>query len=227
MARILYTDDDPDRTSAVVTSLRQRGFEVSKVDDESAVVAWAPFADVVVLDLDLPALNGYEACRRIRAACAVPVIGTAEHDSDLDRVLGLCSGLSAFLPKPFDARQLLQRVHAASGRGGPRPDEIVHGPLRVTPQRREVRVGERPVELTRKEFDLLHLLAAEPGRVFTRREIMYVVWNDEWAQSSRTIDTHVSSLRGKLGLTSVIHTVRGVGFRMGFAEQLRPFSASA
>ncbi|MGA6161609.1 response regulator transcription factor [Amycolatopsis magusensis] len=227
MARILFTDDDPDRTVRIVPSLRQRGFEVSKVDDESAVVAWAPFADVVVLDLDLPALNGYEACRRIRAACGVPIIGTAKHDSDLERVLGLCSGLSAFLPKPFDDRQLLQRIHAAVGRGGPRPDEIAYGPLRITPQSREVRVGERQVELTRKEFDLLHLLAAEPGRVFTRREIMYVVWNDEWARSSRTIDTHVSSLRGKLGMASVVHTVRGVGFRIGLAEQLRSWSVSA
>ncbi|UJW29400.1 response regulator transcription factor [Saccharothrix sp. AJ9571] len=227
MARILCTDGDPERVAAIAVTLRQQGHEVSKVDNESAVVAWAPFADVVVLDLDVPALNGYEACRRIRAGSAVPIIGTAGHDSDLDRVLGLCSGLSAFLPKPFDGRQLLQRIHAAVGRGGPRPDEIVHGPLRITPQSREVRVGEQQVELTRKEFDLLHLLAAEPGRVFTRREIMYVVWNDEWARSSRTIDTHVSSLRGKLGLTSVIHTVRGVGFRIGLDERLRSWSASA
>jgi DNA-binding response OmpR family regulator len=204
MAQVLVADGSV-KASVVASALRRHGFEVVVVTTAAAAVAAAPGCDLVVLGLRLPGARGLEACAAIRAVCDVPIIGTAEDAVEVDLVSGLSAGLDAFLVRPVGARELVARV-----------DVISCGPLRLNTRTREVLRCTAPVQVTRKEFDLLRLLAADPDEVFTRRDIMSRVWGDEWAQSDRTLDTHVSSLRNKLGDPAVITTVRGVGFRIGY-----------
>ncbi|MET0132454.1 MAG: response regulator transcription factor [Kibdelosporangium sp.] len=221
MVRILVAENDLEGTVNVAGALRRHAFEVRTADSALSVVAGAPTVDLVVLATDLGDLDGLEACRRIRAFSDVPIIGTAAVDSRIDLVTGLRAGLDAYLVRPFGLRELVARVEAILRRtlaDGDGPDVLAAGPLRINVRTREVfRCGKR-IRLTRKEFDLLHLLASEPGELFSRRCIMARVWGDEWAQSDRTLDTHVGSLRNKLGDPAVVTTVRGVGFRIGYHD---------
>jgi DNA-binding response OmpR family regulator len=216
MVRVLVAESDPVEMLVVAGALRRQGFEVETADTARAAVGAAAGVDLVVLGLRAP---GLEVCTAVRTSSAVPIIGAAPPDSDIDVVAGLGAGLDAYLVRPVGVRELVARVDAILRRtltGTADWDVVSCGPLRLDARTREVhRCGEL-VRVTRKEFDLLHLLAAEPDEVFTRREIMARVWGDEWAQSDRTIDTHVNSLRNKMGDPAVIRTIRGVGFRVGY-----------
>lgn len=218
--RIVIAESDPTEALTVAGAFRRHGFEVRNAVTGEAAIELSPGADLLVLSVDLPDLHGLEVCRRIRLANSVPIIATAGADTETDIVLGLRAGCDAWLTRPYGLRELLARAQAilrrtqSGGGTGFAPIEV--GPLRINVQTREVFLCGREVALTRKEFDLLHLLAAQPGTLFSRRQIMAAVWQDDWARSSRTIDTHVSSLRGKLGDPNVIRTVRGVGFRIGY-----------
>jgi DNA-binding response OmpR family regulator len=216
--RVLVAEPDDQSAENLVRALRRHNHDVDSVRTGADTLMAVHRADLVLLDLDLPDIDGLEVCRVIRASRDTPLIAITTRGSQLDRVLGLQAGADDYLVKPYLFRELMARIDAVTRRVGRLPavaTVIQRGPLRLDPDRREVWVGSRPVSLTRKEFDLLHLLAARPEGVFSRQELALQVWGGECTESSRTIDTHVSSIRTKLGASSWIVTVRGVGFRFG------------
>lgn len=198
--------------------LRRQGHRVAIAETGAQALRMHHAADLVLLDLELPDLDGLEVCRKIRAQAPVPVIAVTSRNSELDCVLGLQAGADDYLVKPYGFRELLARMEAVMRRARPyeaRTRCIVRGPLRVDEASRQVTLDGRRVEVTRKEFDLLHLLASRPDMVVPREQLVCQVWGQTW--SRRTVDTHVSSLRGKLGSSAWIVTVRGIGFRLGQA----------
>jgi DNA-binding response OmpR family regulator len=204
------------------------GYQVRSVTrGEDALRAFGG-TDLVLLDLELPDIDGLEVCRDIRKAGDTPIIAFAGGEGEADRILGLQAGADDCMAKPYGLRELTARIEALMRRARPvgaESDVIAHGELRVDPVRRCVRLGDRPISLTRKEFELLHLLASDPERVFSRQELMSRIWQDDSASSrraaraSRTLDTHVGTLRNKIGSGDWIVTVRGVGFRLGSGER--------
>jgi DNA-binding response OmpR family regulator len=200
--------------------LRRYGHEVDHAATGAEALDAHHLADLVLLGLNLPDLDGLEVCRGIRAICDTPVITVTTRSTELDRVLGLQAGSDDYIVKPYGFRELLARMDAVMRRTRPRvalPQPLEYGSLGIDPATREVRVQGQPVCLTRKEFDLLYLLAVQPRTVVSRQRIMADVWDYDsvGVGSSRTLDTHVSSLRNKLGAAGWILTVRGVGFRLG------------
>lgn len=217
--RVLVVENHSGDAEALARDLRRNGHEVSRVGSGGEALRAFDDADLVLINLDLPDLDGLEVCRRIRAIDDIAVIAVTERGSELDRVLGLQAGADDYLVKPYGFRELMARIEAVMRRMRPQPkatDVIVHGPLLIDATSREVAVDGRSVDLTRKEFELLHLLASQAGCVISRKQIMALVWENTW--SRRTLDTHVSSLRSKLGNSDWIVTVRGVGFRLGQAS---------
>jgi DNA-binding response OmpR family regulator len=230
--RLLLVEADEMISGNLAYDLFLHGFTVTPVRTGAAALANEDLVDVVLLGLELPDIDGLEVCGKLRARCGVPIIGLSWHDTELDRVLGLNAGMDDYAAKPLDVAELLARIDAVMRRvRGPGAGtsriprqyvptgngEIRRGPLLIRPETREVRVYDRPVSLTRKEFDLLVLLASEHAMVFHRSRLMAEVWEDASALPSRTIDTHVSTLRAKLGSRSWISTVHGIGFRFGHA----------
>lgn len=200
----------------LVANLRRRGHEVATADTGNDALVSYDDHDMVLLDLELPDLDGLDVCRAIRQQSDVPLIALTAQASELDCVLGLQAGADDFLAKPYGCHELLARMEAVMRRTrsrGVAAEVVSHGPLRINPATREVSVDHRVVDVTRKEFDLLHILASNPGKIIPRKRLIQQVWGESW--SRRTIDTHVSSLRAKLGASSWIITVRGVGFRLG------------
>jgi DNA-binding response OmpR family regulator len=201
---------------ALTKGLRRHGHDVENVKTGRDALEAYEECDIILLDLELPDLDGIEVCRQIRAACDVPVIAVTARGTELERVLGLQAGADDYVVKPYGFRELMARMDAVMRRVRPEPNRaqvVSHGPLRIDATCREVRLGGRAIDITRKEFDLLFLLASHPNTVIPRKRIMQQVWGDSW--SRRTVDTHVSSLRNKLGGSDWIITVRGVGFRIG------------
>lgn len=216
--RVLVVEEDSAAAECLTHCLRRHGYDADSVNTGMHALKTYHCADLVLLDLELPDLDGLEVCRGIRAACDTPIIAVTARSTELDRVLGLQAGSDDYLVKPYGFRELMARIEAVMRRVHPQPrvmQNISHDPLRIDAGTREVRLDGRLVKITRKEFDLLHLLASQPEIVFSRKEIMSRVWDTEWTKFSRTIDTHVSSLRNKLGASTWIITVRGVGFRFG------------
>lgn len=216
--RILVVDSDTASADALVTGLLRQGHEAERVATGRAALEAYGDAHMVLMDLDLPDLDGLEVCRRIRAGSGVPVIAVTARGSELDRVLGLQAGADDYLVKPYGFRELVARIEAVMRRCQGRaptadPSVIAHGPLLIDVSARRVSLDGRPIALTRKEFDLVRLLASQPDAVLPRQRIMREVWGDAW--SRRTIDTHISKIRSKLGSPEWIVTVRGVGFRLG------------
>ncbi|MEV7217385.1 response regulator transcription factor [Kitasatospora cineracea] len=214
--RILVVDGGGD--DALADQLRRHGHDPVGVRQGGAALQAYGSADLVLLDLDLPDLDGLEVCRAIRATSRVPVIILTARQSEIDCVLGLQAGADDYVTKPYRFRELAARIEAAMRRTRWQPlaagaQEIRHGRLRIDAGSREVSVGGSRVALTRKEFDLLCLLAQHPDTVVPRKQLLQQVWGGSW--SRRTVDTHVSSLRGKLGGSGWIVTVRGVGFMLG------------
>ncbi|MFI1521404.1 response regulator transcription factor [Kitasatospora cineracea] len=214
--RILVVDGGGD--DALADQLRRHGHDPVGVRHGGAALQAYGSADLVLLDLDLPDLDGLEVCRAIRATSRVPVIILTARQSEIDCVLGLQAGADDYVTKPYRFRELAARIEAAMRRTRWQPlaagaQEIRHGRLRIDVGSREVSVGGARVPLTRKEFDLLCLLAQHPDTVVPRKQLLQQVWGGSW--SRRTVDTHVSSLRGKLGGSGWIVTVRGVGFMLG------------
>ncbi|MEU9376960.1 response regulator transcription factor [Streptomyces sp. NPDC048255] len=216
--RILVVDGDGDVADSLVTQLRRHGHESVGVRRGSAALQAYEEMDLVLLDLELPDLDGLEVCRAIRSVSRVPVIIVTARQSELDCVLGLQAGADDYVTKPYGLRELMARIEAVMRRAQWQPaavQEIRRGPLHIDVNSREVTVEGVEVALTRKEFDLLCLLASHPDTVVPRKQLLQQVWGDSW--SRRTVDTHVSSLRGKLGDSGWIVTVRGVGFKLGNA----------
>lgn len=216
--RVLVVEVDSTAAETLTYGLRRHGYDADSVDTGMRALEMYHYADLILLDLELPDLDGLEVCRTIRTACDTPVIAVTARGTELDRVLGLQAGFDDYLVKPYGFRELMARVEAVMRRVRPRLRPVrtlSHGPLCIDSGIREVSLDGRPINVTRKEFDFLHLLASQPETVFTRKQIMARVWGTEWTRFSRTIDTHVSSLRKKLGASTWIVTVRGIGFRLG------------
>jgi DNA-binding response OmpR family regulator len=213
---LLLVEDDDAIAEPLAKGLEREGFTVRRAGNAADALA-APEADLVLLDLVLPDLDGYEVCRRLRARSDVPIIVITARGDEVDRVVGLELGADDYLVKPFGFRELVARIRAVTRRRQPRPDEprpVQIGPLELDRRTRRVRMAGAKVALTAKEFDLLALLASDAGRVLTRQEILEAVWDAHWYGPTKTLDVHVASLRRKLGDPAVIETVRGVGFRL-------------
>ncbi|MXM68614.1 response regulator [Streptomyces sp. HUCO-GS316] len=216
--RILVVENNDEDAEPLMRRLRRHGHRVERVSGGIAALDTYGGSDLVLLDLELPDLDGLEVCRQIRAAGDTAVIAVTARGTELDRVLGLQAGADDYLVKPYGFQELLARMEAVMRRvqiSSADPSLIVRGPLCIDAAARSVRLNDRRIDVTRKEFDLLYLLAAQPDTVVSRKTIMQTVWGDVW--SRRTIDTHISSLRGKLGSSDWIRNVRGVGFQLGCA----------
>lgn len=220
--RLLLVEDDDAIAGPLAKGLGREGFEVTRVAT-GAEALLAEAADLVLLDLGLPDLDGYEVCRRLRAESEVPIIVITARGDEVDRVVGLELGADDYVVKPFGFRELVARIRAVARRAATRSgaeeaeaDPVLRaGRVEVDTRTRRVTVDGDEVTLTRKEFDLLALLAADPGATRTRDEILEEVWDAHWYGPTKTLDVHVASLRKKLGDPALIETVRGVGFRLG------------
>lgn len=226
---ILLVEPDTAHAEPLAHQLHRHGHRVTTVRTGAKALADHHFADLVLLDPELPDVDdGLMICRAIRAVSDVPIITVTARADEADRVLGLQSGSDDYLVKPYGFRELMARIDAVMRRSKPTPaaERVTdHGPLHIDTQSRAVLLDDRGIALTRKEFELLHLLASQPAAVISREQIMAQIWQDTWLGSTRTIDTHISSLRSKLGSKTWIITVRGVGFQLGHAPDA-PRSAS-
>jgi DNA-binding response OmpR family regulator len=222
--RILVVDDTEAILDAVTDALATEGFEVQGASDGRTALEAAqaePF-DLVILDLMLPGLSGTEICRRLRAESPVPIIMLTARDSEADRVLGLELGADDYITKPFSEVELLSRVRAILRRRelDRQGDVTVRrlGRLSLDIVKHEVVVDGRQVTLTPSEYKLLALLAEEPGRVFTRREIMQHLWQSSYVGDERASDAHIASLRRKIERDPPhperIITVPGFGYKL-------------
>ncbi|MEU5365800.1 response regulator transcription factor [Streptomyces sp. NPDC005925] len=222
--RLLLVEDDNHVAAALSAILARHGFDVTHArSGEEALRALVPESDgfgVVLLDLGLPDQDGYEVCSKIRKRTATPVIMVTARADVRSRIHGLNLGADDYVVKPYDTGELLARIHAVSRRttqedsSGGVETALRLGPVRIELPTRQVTVDGTVVQLTRKEFDLLALLAQRPGVVFRREQIISEVWRTSWEGTGRTLEVHVASLRSKLGIPALIETVRGVGYRL-------------
>ena len=222
--RLLLVEDDNHVAAALSAVLARHGFEVTHArNGEEALRALVPESDgfgVVLLDLGLPDQDGYEVCGKIRKRTSTPVIMVTARADVRSRIHGLNLGADDYVVKPYDTGELLARIHAVSRRSAhddasaPGENVVLLGSVRIELPNRQVTVDGSVVQLTRKEFDLLALLAQRPGVVFRREQIISEVWRTSWEGTGRTLEVHVASLRSKLRLPALIETVRGVGYRL-------------
>ena len=219
MTRILVVEDEADIAHFVKRGLVYKGYEVDVASDGEQALSMAhdQMPDLVILDLMLPGLDGIEVCRRLRAASEVPVIVLTARDAVSDKVEGLDAGADDYLTKPFAFDELLARVRAALRRRSPAEEVISVGDLTIRMAAREVTRGKRPIELTRREYDLLELLVRNAGRVVDREVIFERVWGFDYETESDTIKVYIRYLRQKLnssGEPDLIKSVRGVGYML-------------
>jgi DNA-binding response OmpR family regulator len=223
---IVVVDDEPNIADLVDLYLAREGYRVVKAATGAAGLAAVRdhHARLVVLDVGLPDMDGLEVCKRVRQTSNVPVIFLTARDGEVDRVLGLELGGDDYVTKPFSPAELVARVKAVLRRAdGSAPAEVVQvGAVTVDVARREVLVGDAPVEFTTKEFDLLRFLAERPGLALSRQQILDGVWGYDWFGDARTVDVHIAQVRRKLGDALTITTVRGVGYRLEAPRATRP-----
>jgi two-component system response regulator RegX3 len=211
--KVLVVEDDPAVAEPLLAGLRRNGIETEHVAYASQVVAAAQGVDVVLLDLGLPDGDGLDVLRELRRTSDVPVIIATARGDETDRIVGLELGADDYVVKPFSVRELAARVRAVSRRRRVE-SSLETGRLVVDRNRHVVTVDGAVIELTAKEFDLLAVLAEEPGRAVTRQELFSRVWDPVWIGTGKTLDVHIASLRKKLGQAELIETVRGVGYRL-------------
>ena len=223
MARILVIEDDPAILRGLADNLGYESHDVMTAPDGETgySLALSQKPDLIVLDLMLPRMSGYEVCRKLRAGgMTTPIVMLTARGDEADRVVGLDLGADDYITKPFSVRELLARIRAVLRRAqaqGALPAELRFDDVAVDFRRYEARKGTVPVDLTRKEFGLLRVLAARAGEVVTRDDLLNEVWGYDATPTTRTVDNHVASLRAKLeeNPSNPRHllTVHGVGYR--------------
>ncbi len=220
--KILIVDDDPRLRDLVRLALERAGHAVVTAADGQAALVHAAreSPDLIVLDVGLPEIDGFETCRRIRARSEVPILFLTARDDEIDRIVGLELGADDYVTKPFSPRELVARVRAILKRSGApaAPQALRHGQLSLDPVGGLCRVGSAEVALTATEFRLLAQLMAAPARLTSRAVIVAALWGGQSAVSDRTLDSHLRNLRRKLadaGCARAIETVHGQGMRLG------------
>jgi two-component system response regulator RegX3 len=226
---ILLVEDEASIRDPLADVLRSEGFDTLVAGSVAEALEQARRdPDLVLLDLMLPDGSGFDVCRELRQHSQVPIIMLTARGEEADRVVGLELGADDYVVKPFSGREVVARIRAVLRRAATpepadeRPLEV--GPVRLEPARREVTLEGSPLELSRKEYELLHLLMRNAGSVVTRERLIDEVWDPNWFGSTKTLDVHVSGIRRKLGddpaKPRFVHTVRGVGFRFSAPDEV-------
>ncbi len=227
----MIVEDEESITTPLAEALERDGFiaEIAHTVEDALGRGRTLRPDLVLLDIGLPDGSGLDVCRELRSSSNVPIIILSARGEEADRVVGLELGADDYVVKPFSAREVIARIRAVLRRASA-PTVAAEGPIevgdvRVDPSRRTATLDGEPLELARKEFDLLSLLMQEAGTVVSRERLIDEVWDVNWFGSTKTLDVHVSALRKKLADDAAdsryIHTVRGVGFRFASPEELR------
>ena len=216
---VLLVEDDDRLAAALTSALDRLGHQVVRTGRADDALRLKDGADFVLLDLGLPDMDGLEALRRLRRASAVPVIVVTARSAERDVLRSLRGGADDYLVKPFRTAELIARMEAVVRRGtrpltaaGP---VVAVGGVRIDLATRQLEVDGRPVALPRREFDVLALLAREPGVVRSREEILDAVWGDLLLSASRSLDVHIAGIRSKTGRPELVETLRGTGYRLG------------
>ena len=216
---ILVVDDDPNISRLEQLYLEKENYEVRTAADGNAAIAefrrLPP--DLILLDVMLPGVDGYEVLKTVRRSGNIPVIMVTAKEAEYDKVRGLDSGADDYITKPFGMMEFISRVKAVLRRSKKQMKDTLLscGNLSIDVERHQVLDGERQVELTYKEFEMLSMLMSNPGRVFTRQQFLTCIWDQDYDGETRTVDVHIRNLRQKLGeCGNYINTVRGVGYRM-------------
>jgi DNA-binding response OmpR family regulator len=218
--RILVVDDERNIVELAQMYLEQAGYSVQSASDGQEALTRARHMRpaLVILDLMLPGLDGWEVCRRLRAESNVPIIMLTARGDDVDRIVGLELGADDYVTKPFNPRELVARVGAVLRRyrGSAQPDlAVTVGHLVIDPGSREASVGDRVLDLRPREFDLLLSLVEHHGLVMSRDQLLDLVWGYDFPGGTRTVDAHISHLRSRLGGSGVtIETYRGIGYKL-------------
>jgi two-component system alkaline phosphatase synthesis response regulator PhoP len=225
MTTILVVDDEPNILALAKLYLEQEGYQVEGVGNGSDALSklGSVKPSLVVLDLMLPDIDGFEVCRQIRKKSDVPILMLTARKEDVDKIVGLELGADDYITKPFNPRELVARVKAILRRykAGLKSGEAIEvGGLQIDPARREVTLSGQPLRLRTKEFDLLATLAQNLGVVLTRERLLEIVWDTDYYGETRTVDIHINHLRDKLAGSNVaIETVRGIGYKLILQSQ--------
>src|SRR5437763_2155126 len=214
---VLLVEDEPSVGELVRSYLSRDGYRVLWVrsgEDGLVELDRHPIR-LVILDIGLPGMDGFDVCREIRARSQVPILMLTARDEEPDRVVGLEVGADDYLTKPFSPRELVARMKAILRRAEPQPtqDTLTLGDVKLNRETHDVTIAGDPVELTAKEFDLLAYFLSNPGAVLSRDVLLDRVWGVEYPGGTRTVDVHVAQLRRKLGRPALIRTLRGTGYK--------------
>ncbi len=218
--KILVVDDEENIRDLATLYLQKEGFTVeAAVDGTDAVARFSQVQPaLVILDVMMPGMDGFEVCREIRRDSSVPILMLTARNDDVDKIVGLELGADDYMTKPFNPREMVARVKAILRRfeGGRKPQNaLVVANLSLDKARREIRIDDEPIDLRTKEFDLLTAFIENPGIALTREQLLESVWGYDYAGETRTVDVHVQHLRSKLyGANVSIETLRGVGYKL-------------
>lgn len=219
--QILIVEDDERVAAALEAFLARSGYAtVRAADGGSALQQLGADTEVVLLDLGLPDVDGIDLCRRIRARSEVPIVIVTARNQVTERIRGLRAGADDFVVKPYDVHELLARIEAVTRRSRPvRPESearvrLQDGEIEIDLVARQVVIGRAPIELTRKEFDIVAVLARYPGVAVPKERLIREVWNTDWRGFGHSLEVHVGAIRKKTGQRRLIETVRGVGYRL-------------
>jgi DNA-binding response OmpR family regulator len=217
--RVLVVEDEDAIAVPLAAGLEREGWEVVRVSTGREALERAAAADIVLLDVRLPDIDGFAVCRELRARSRVPVIMVTARGEEVDRVVGLELGADDYVVKPFGLRELVARMRAVLRRSAEgaevEPGVLRSGAVEIDLRARRVTVDGAPVpELTPKEYDVLVALASEPGVIVAKERLVREVWGTSWYGAAKTVDVHVASLRKKLGDPTLVETIRGVGLRL-------------